>query len=253
MRHHFKDKVALVTGGGSGIGRASATAFACEGARTIVADISISGAEETVRKIKELGGEAISVRTDVSKANEVESLIGKIVAQFGRLDIAHNNAGVEGDIASTADCTEENWDKIISVNLKGVWLCMKYEITQMLKQGCGVIVNTASIAGLVGLRGSPAYDASKHGIVGLTKTAALEYARAKIRINAVCPGGIETPMIQRQTIRNPNIREKLIAVEPMGRMGSPEEVAEAVLWLCSESSSFVTGHAMMVDGGFVAQ
>ena len=253
MTKQFEGKVALVTGGSSGIGRATASAFAGEGANVVVADVLVEGGGETVRMIKEAGGEAIFVKTDVSKATEVEALIKKAVETYGRLDCAINNAGVEGTMAPTADCTEENWDCTININLKGVWLCMKYEIPQMLKQGGGTIVNTASVAGLVGLQGLPAYCASKGGVVQLTRTAALEYAKAGIRVNAVCPGVIRTPMVDRLTAAQPEMKEALTAMEPVGRTGKPEEVAEAVVWLCSDSASFVTGHAMAVDGGFIAQ
>ena len=253
MAHQFEKKIVLVTGSGSGIGRASAAAFAREGAKVIAADISQSGLDETVQLIQKAGGTIESVLVNVANLKEVGALVEFIVSKYGHLDFAHNNAGIEGVIAPTAECTEENWDKTLSVNLKGVWLCMKYEIIQMLKQGGGAIVNTSSVAGLVGLRGSPAYAASKHGIIGLTKTAALEYAKSRIRINAVCPGAIDTPMIERQAARNPNLKAMLTAQEPIGRFGKPEEVADAVLWLCSEASSFVTGHTLTVDGGLTAQ
>jgi NAD(P)-dependent dehydrogenase (short-subunit alcohol dehydrogenase family) len=252
MTTQFEGKVALVTGAASGIGRASALAFAREGAKTVVADVLVEGGEETVRMIKEAGGDALLVRTDVSKSAEVEGLMQKIVETYGRLDYAHNNAGIAGADAPTADCTEENWDHTIAINLKGVWLCMKYEIPQMLKQGGGAIVNTASTAGLVGLEGSPAYCASKGGVVQLTRAAALDYAKAGIRVNAVCPGVIRTPMVE-PLVGDPEAEAGLIAVEPIGRMGKPEEVAEAVVWLCSDAASFVTGTAMPVDGGLVAQ
>ena len=251
MTNQFEGKVALVTGAASGIGRASALAFARDGAKAVVADILAEGGEETVRIIKETGGDALFLRADVSKAAEVETLIQKIVETYGRLDYAHNNAGIAGADAPTADCTEENWDQTIAVNLKGVWLCMKYEIPQMLKLGGGAIVNTASTAGLVGLEASPAYCASKGGVVQLTRAAALDYAKAGIRVNAVCPGVIRTPMVEH--LVGTQAEAGLIAVEPIGRMGKPNEVAEAVVWLCSDAASFVTGIAMPVDGALVAR
>lgn len=252
MTLDFHERVALVTGASSGIGRASALAFARAGAKVVAADLSESGGSETVALITSAGGEALFVQTDVSKNSEVKSLIEKIVSRFGRLDFAHNNAGTEGAITSTHDCSEENWDTIIDTNLKGVWLCLKYEIPQML-QRCGAIVNTSSMAGLVGFKGFPAYAASKHGVIGLTKTAALEYAKSGVRINAVCPGLIRTPMIERQVKGDPQVEARLLAFQPSGRMGTPEEVAETVLWLCSDGASFVTGAALQVDGGLVAQ
>src|SRR5437867_8084998 len=251
MAGWLAEKVAFVTGAGSGIGRASALTFAREGAKVVVADVVVEGGEETVGMIKRAGGEALFVRADVSQAAEVEALINKTLATYGRLDCAHNNAGIEGAVATTAECTEENWDRIIIINLKGVWLCMKYEIPQMLKQGGGAIVNTASTAGLVGLEGSPAYCASKGGVIQLTRAAALDYAKVGIRVNAVCPGVIRTPMVER--LVGTEAEAGLIAMEPIGRMGKPEEVAEAVVWLCSDAASFVTGNAMPVDGGLVAQ
>lgn len=245
-------KVALVTGGGSGIGRASALTFAREGAKVVVADVAVEGGEETVRLIQQRGGEAVFVKADVSRAAEVEALVARAVQTYGRLDCAHNNAGIEGAAATTVDYTEDAWERVIAINLKGVWLCMKYEIPHMLKQGGGAIANTASTAGLVGYRGGGAYVASKHGVVGLTKTAALEYAKAGVRVNAVCPGAIDTPMMGRLTGHRPQRAERMAAAEPVGRMGRPEEIAEAVVWLCSEAASFVTGHAMAVDGGITA-
>jgi NAD(P)-dependent dehydrogenase (short-subunit alcohol dehydrogenase family) len=208
--------------------------------------------------ITEQGGEAIFVRTDVSQAVEVQALISKAVETYGRLDCAHNNAGISGfGIAGdgytlTTEYPEERWHQVIAVNLTGVWLCMKYEIAQMLTQGGGTIVNTASAAGLVGGRGMSAYVASKHGVVGLTKTAALEYAQQGIRVNCVCPGWIQTPMTARG-LSDPEQKAQIVAREPIGRVGTPEEVAETVVWLCSDAASFVTGHAMSVDGGLVAQ
>jgi NAD(P)-dependent dehydrogenase (short-subunit alcohol dehydrogenase family) len=245
-------KVALVTGGGSGIGRASALTFAREGAKVVVADVAVEGGEETVRLIQQHGGEAVFVKADVARAAEVEALVARAVQTYGRLDCAHNNAGIEGAAATTVDYAEDAWERVIAINLKGVWLCMKYEIPPILKQGGGAIVNTASTAGLVGYRGGSAYVASKHGVVGLTKTAALEYAKAGVRVNAVCPGAIDTPMMGRLTGHRPQRAERMAAAEPVGRMGRPEEIAEAVVWLCSEAASFVTGHAMAVDGGITA-
>jgi NAD(P)-dependent dehydrogenase (short-subunit alcohol dehydrogenase family) len=253
MAGRVEGKVALVTGGGSGIGRATALAFAREGAKVVVADVVAEGGEETVRLIKAAGGEAIFVKADVATAAEVEALVKKAVDTYGRLDCAFNNAGIEGEIGQTADCTEENWDRVVDIDLKGVWLCMKYEIPQMLKQGSGAIVNTASVAGLVGFQGIPAYVAAKHGVNGLTKTAALEYAKSGIRVNAVCPGVIHTPMVERAFKANPQMAESATAIEPVGRLGKPEEIAEAVVWLCSDAASFVTGLPMAVDGGLVAQ
>ena len=253
MAGRLDGKIALVTGGSSGIGRASALAFAREGAKVVVADVTAEGGQETVRLIKEAGGEARFLKVDVARAAEVETLITQTVAAYGRLDCAYNNAGIEGAFVSTTEYPEADWDRVLAINLKGVWLCMKYEIAQMLQQGGGAIVNTASGAGLVGVAGLSVYVASKHGVVGLTKTAALEYAKAGIRVNAVCPGVIQTPMVARLTSQRPEMAEALVAAEPMGRTGKPEEIAEAVVWLCSEAASFVTGHAMSVDGGYVAQ
>jgi len=242
-----------VTGAGSGIGRESALAFAASRAQVMVSDVVVESGEETVAQIKAAGGEATFMRADVSQRADVEALIRQIVETYGRLDCAHNNAGIEGDMAPTADCTEANWDRTIAINLKGVWLCMKYEIPQMLEQGGGVIVNTSSAAGLVGFVDLPAYVATKHGVAGLTRTAALEYAQQGIRVNAVCPGVIHTPMIDRIVGGDAEAEAQFTALEPVGRMGSPAEVAQAVVWLCSDAASFVTGIAMPVDGGFVAQ
>ncbi len=253
MSKQFDGKVALVTGGSSGIGRASALAFAREGARLVVADVDVEGGQHTCRLIEQVGGEAVFVATDVSQAAQVEAAVKRTIDRYRRLDYAHNNAGIEGMVLTpTAEWTEEAWHRVIGVNLKGIWLCMKYEIPHLLKQAGGAIVNTASIAGLVGSR-SAAYGASKHGIVGLTKTAALEYARSGIRVNAVCPGVIRTPMLERSLERMPDLEARFVEVEPIGRMGSPEEIAEAAVWLCSDAASFVTGHAMAVDGGYVAR
>ena len=254
MAGRVNGRIALVTGASSGIGRATALAFAREGAKVVAADVTVAGGEETVRLIQAAGGEAIFVKTDVSKAAEVEALIKKVVQTYGRLDCAFNNAGIEGQMGKrTADSSEENWNRVIDINLKGVWLCLKYEIPQMLKQGGGAIVNTASVAGLVGAAGGSAYVASKHGVNGLTKTAALECAKQGIRVNSVCPGGIRTPMLERIMSSNPQMSEMVAAMEPVGRLGKPEEIAEAVVWLCSDAASFVTGLPMAVDGGMTAQ
>jgi len=253
MAKLFKGEVAIVTGASSGIGRASALEFSKEGAKVVVADVTEKGGKETVEMIKKNGGEAIFVKCDVSNQKEVEQMVKKTISSFSRLDMAFNNAGIEGDQAFTVDCTPENWDRVLNINLKGAWLCMKYEIPEMLKQKKGAIVNCSSVAGLVGFQGIPAYVSSKHGVIGLTKTAALEYARKGIRVNVVCPGVIETPMIERFTHSDPEAEKLLIKSEPIGRMAKPEEVAALAVWLCSGKASFVTGSAITVDGGFVAQ
>lgn len=251
--YDFTGKVALVTGGASGIGRATALAFAEAGAWVAIVDINEDGGLQTARMIQEAGGEALFVKCDFGNVASTEHAIHSVIKQSGRIDCAFNNAGVEGESATTAECTVENWHRTIDINLRGVWLCMKHEIHAMLKQGGGTIVNCSSIAGLVGFPQSPAYVASKHGVIGLTKTAALEYAKANIRVNAVCPGVIQTPMIDRATGKNEAQKLGLITSEPMGRLGTPEEIASAVLWLSSSQSSFVTGQALPVDGGWVAQ
>jgi len=255
MPGRVEGKVALVTGGASGIGRATALTFAREGAKLVIADMNEDGGQQTVHLITEQGGEAIFVQVDVSQATAVEAMINTTVETYGRLDCAHNNAGIGSrPRAPLHECTEETWDRVLGINLKGVWLCMKYEVIQMLKQGGGAMVNTASIMGLVGSwSGTAAYNASKHGVVGLTKTAALEYATSGIRVNAVCPGYIHTPLIEEALTHNPALEAQIVARHPIGRMGKPEEIAEAVVWLCSDAASFVTGHTMTVDGGYVAQ
>jgi NAD(P)-dependent dehydrogenase (short-subunit alcohol dehydrogenase family) len=254
MPGYLDGKAVLVTGAGSGIGRATALACAREGAQIVVADIGMEGGAETVSMIQRAGGKATFVHVNVTQAAEVEAMVTAAVSAYGRIDCAHNNAGIEGVFATTADYPEEDWDRVMAVNLKGVWLCMKYEIPQMLQQGGGAIVNTASLAGLVGAKRMPAYVASKHGVAGLTKAAALEYAKSGIRINAVCPGIIHTSMVDRMFLsRRPDLEDRLAAVEPMGRLGKPEEVADAVVWLCSDAASFVTGHTMTVDGGIYAE
>jgi NAD(P)-dependent dehydrogenase (short-subunit alcohol dehydrogenase family) len=253
MAKQLEGKITLVTGGGSGIGRASALFLAREGAKIIVADIEVENGEETADLIKKAGGHGDYIKLDVSQSDEVEALISKIVKTYGQLDCAHNNAGILGAMDSVVDCSEEEWNRVLSINLTGVWLCMKYEIEQMLKQKGGAIVNTASVAGLVGAAQTPAYSASKHGVVGLTKSAALTYAPTGIRINAVCPAFIITPLLDPMIGAGSQVESNLIARHPIGRMGKPEEVAEAVVWLCSDAASFVTGHSMAVDGGYVAQ
>jgi NAD(P)-dependent dehydrogenase (short-subunit alcohol dehydrogenase family) len=250
----LQGKSALVTGASSGIGRAAALVFAREGARVLVADVTEPQGNETVKLIKDVGGEAFFARCDVARASEVEALVAAAVDHFGRLDCAFNNAGISGKIARTADETEEGFDRIMAINLRGVWLCMKYEILQMMKQEKGgAIVNTASAAGLVGSHGMSAYTASKHGVVGLTKSAALEYARHNIRVNAVCPGVIDTPMVGGIVGSHPRLKEILLSTEPVARMGKPSEIAEAVTWLLSDYASFVTGCAMPVDGAMTAR
>jgi NAD(P)-dependent dehydrogenase (short-subunit alcohol dehydrogenase family) len=249
MAAQFEGKVALVTGAGSGIGRASARAFARAGAAVVVADIDAPGAAETVAMIEADGGRARAVETDVTKAADVEALVQRTMDAFGGLHYAHNNAGILGRATPTADCSEEEWDRIIAVNLKGVWLCMRAEVPRMLAQGGGAIVNTASTAGLVAMRGLPAYVASKHGVAGITKAAALDYAKTGIRINAVCPGFIDTPLVQRAGATQAGADRYV----PVGRIGAPEEVAEAVVWLCSDAASYVTGHMLAVDGAMTAQ
>src|SRR5712691_9224594 len=246
-------KIVLVTGGGSGIGRATALKLTQEGATVMIADYVQEGGERTVKMIKDSGGTASFIHADVSVTKQVEAMVAKTVETYGRIDGAFNNAGIEGRMATTVETTEETFDRTIAINLKGVWLCMKYEIPQMLKQRGGSIVNTASVAGLVGFQGIPAYVASKHGVNGLTKTAALEYAKSGIRVNSVCPGVIHTPMIERFFSANPQASEGMTALEPVGRLGKPEEIAEAVLWLCSDAASFVTGLPMAVDGALTAQ
>ena len=245
----FAGKVAFVTGGGTGIGRAAALAFAHEGANVVVADISEQGNQETARMIEAAGSQAVAVHCNVARAEEVKAALEKVVQTFGRLDFAFNNAGVEQPLCPAADIGEEEWERIISIDLRSVFLCMKHEIPLMVKQGAGVIVNTSSGAGVKGIAGQAAYCAAKFGIVGLTKAAALDYAKSGIRINAVCPGIIETPMMGRFSGGTPEGRERVIALEPVGRMGKPEEIAAAVVWLCSDAAAFVVGHALVIDGG----
>lgn len=246
-------KVALITGGTSGIGKATAIALAHAGAKVVVIGRRQVEGEETIRQIQAMGGEGFAVSADVSKEADVQMLIEKIMTDYGRLDIAFNNAGVEQDPTPLVEQTEATYDRIMDINVKGVWLSLKHEIPALLKSGGGAIVNTSSVAGLVGAAMVPIYTASKHAVEGLTKSLALEYAKQGIRVNAVSPGPIQTEMFDRLSKANPEAIEQIIAGLPMGRMGLPEEVANAVLWLCSDASSFVTGQSIAVDGGIVAQ
>jgi len=250
----FGGKVAFVTGAASGIGRAAALAFAREGASVVAADVSEHNNQETARLIEEQGARAVAVRGDVTRAEDIKEAMAKTVEAFGRLDFAFNNAGIKPrKPAPTAAYDDEEWNRIIDINLRGVFLCMKHEIPLILKQGGGAIVNTSSGAGVIGIKGSPAYTAAKHGVIGLTRAAALDYAAQNIRINAVCPGYTDTPMIGRFTGATPNGLAKVSAEEPAGRMGKPDEIAAAVLWLCSNGAAFMVGHAMVVDGGQTVQ
>lgn len=245
-------KIALVTGGNSGIGLATVQALIAVGTKVVIADISDGG--KIVNDIKKAGGDAIFVRTDVSKSSDIQALVKKTVETYGQLDFAVNNAGIGGTAAMTGDYTEEDWNRVIGINLTGVWLCMKYELEQMLMQGHGAIVNMASILGWVGFATAPAYVAAKHGVIGLTKTAAVEYATQNIRINTVCPAFIYTPLLETAgMVEGTDAYNAIAGLHPMKRMGKPEEVADLVLWLCSEGASFVTGSAYLVDGGYVAQ
>lgn len=249
-------KVAIVTGAAAGIGRAAVLAFAKAGARVVAADVNEAGGEETVRLAGAAGGEARFVRTDVTRDEDVARMVQVARDAFGGLDYAFNNAGIEGQLAPTADYPEEAWLRVIDVNLTSVWRCMKHEIPAMLERGGGAIVNNASILGLVGFANAPAYTASKHGVVGLTKAAAQEYAPRGIRINAVCPGFIETPMVMERGVQagvNRDVYDQLVGLHPLGRLGRPEEIAEAVVWLCSDGASFVTGFPLAVDGGYVSR
>ncbi len=249
----FTGKVALVTGGSSGIGRATAILFARKGALVVVASRRAEEGEETVKLVKEAGSDGFFVKTDVTQAADVEAMVEQTMRSYGRLDYAFNNAGIEQTPSPLVEQTEEMFDQIIDINVKGVWLSMKYQIPQMLKNGGGAIVNMSSVAGLVGMAGIPIYVASKHAVVGLTKSVALEYAKQGIRVNAVSPGAIETDMFDRFVKDNPQAREQMMAMHPLGRAGKSEEIANAVVWFCSDEAAFVTGQTLALDGGFTAQ
>ncbi len=250
----LEGKVALITGAGSGIGRATAKIFAREGAKLVLADVVEDGGKQTLAMVADTGKDAIFVKTDVSKQEDVDALIAKAVEAYGHIDCAFNNAGIEGKNGLTHECERDNWDRVIAINLTGVWLCMKAEIAQMLKQGKGgAIVNTSSGAGLAGVRGMPAYVAAKHGVAGLTRAAAIEYGKHNIRVNAVCPGPIRTPMMDRLLGKRPDAEARFARGGPLKRLGEPSEIGETVAWLCSDHASYVTGLPMPVDGGFMAQ
>lgn len=248
----LKDKVAVITGGASGIGRATALAMAAEGARIAIMDLGAERGQDVLAAIAANGGEARYYPTNVALADELNASFDRVIKDFGRIDCAFNNAGVAGDNAMLADTSDEEFQRVVGVNLSGVFLCMRREIQEMLPRGGGAIVNTASVAGLVGWKFAAAYSATKHAVIGLTRSAALEYAKRNIRINAVCPGVIETPMAA-SAQDDETIRGIMIAKHATGRLGKPEEVAAAVLWLCSPAASFIHGHAMAVDGGYVAR
>ena len=249
---HLNGKVAIVTGAASGIGRTGAQFFARDGASVVVSDIDEQGGQQTVQLIKDAGGEAILVLTGVSDHRQCKQLVDQTVERFGRLDYACNNAGIGGEQNPTADYSIEGWQKMIGINLSGVFYCMKYEIPEMLKSGGGAIVNVASILGRVGFYGAPAYVSAKHGVVGLTQNTAVEYGERGIRVNAVGPGFIRTPMIS-ELEEDPETHQRLVSLHPIGRLGEPEEVAELVIWLCSDKASFVTGAYYPVDGGYLAR
>ncbi len=253
MTQQFSGKVALVTGGASGLGRGSAIALAKEGAKVVVADIAVAEAEGTAQAITDAGGHAISVKADVTKSSEVEGMVRTAVEAFGRLDFALNNAGIDGVRARTADYPEDVWHRVIDLNLTGVFLCMKSELAVMLKQRSGAIVNMASVAGVTGFPGHAAYTASKHGVIGLTKAAAIDYAKLGIRINAICPAYTRTPMLDRMLAQHSDLEEKLISRVPLRRLGTTEEIAQAVIYLFSDAAAFITGHALVMDGGIMAE
>ena len=249
----FEGKVALITGAASGIGEETALKFAASGAKVMLSDIDTDAGNELTARIRDYGGEAEFCACDVSDDGQVEALVQQAVEEFGRLDIACNNAGIEGEQGVTTQCSEANFDRVTATNTKGVWLCMKYEIPRLVSAGGGAIVNLSSIAGLIGFPGLPAYVASKHAVAGLTKTAALEYAEANVRINAVCPGPILTPMLERIMESTPGFREQIVAGVPEHRIGTPADVADTILYLCSDQATYITGQCLAIDGGWVAQ
>ncbi len=253
MTGMLEGKVSLITGASSGIGRATAQIFAREGAVLVLADVVEAGGNETLKMIKDVGADGFFMKCNVGDEKDVNALVDAAVSKYGRLDCAFNNAGIAGAGRLTHEYSLEEWNRVISINLTGVWLCMRAEITQMLKQGSGVIVNTSSIMGLTGAIRVPAYTAAKHGVAGITKAAALEYARHGIRINAVCPAPIYTPMIMSAFEKRPDMEQRYARSEPMKRLGQPEEIGEAVAWLCSDKASYVTGLPMPIDGGYMAQ
>ena len=253
MAQQFSGQVALVTGGASGLGRVTALALAREGAKVVVADVAAVEGAATVQSIISAGGQAIFVKADVTKSREVEAMVQETVNAFGRLDFALNNAGVDGVRARTAAYPEEVWHQVIDLNLTGVFLCLKFELPVMVKQGRGVIVNMSSVAGVTGFPGHAAYTASKHGVIGLTKTAALDYANAGIRVNAICPAYTRTPMLTRMLEQHSDLEAKLVSRVPLRRLGTAEEIAQAAIYLFSEAGAFITGHSLLLDGGIMAE
>ncbi len=250
----FNGKVAMVTGAASGIGRSTAVELAKKGASVVISDVDKERLAETEKLISDEGGEVMSLPADVSSAGEVSGMVEETMKKYSRLDVAVNNAGIGGDLAPTADYTEEGWDRVLNINLKGQWLCMKNQIPVMLKNDGGSIVNITSILGKVGFANAPAYVAAKHGLIGLTRTAALEYSAKGVRVNAVAPAFIVTPMLEDAgLLSDPEAKQGLVDLHPIGRLGEPKEVADAIIWLASDEASFVTGHTLMVDGGYTSR